>query len=74
MEQFSLQEMNDADVRVRAYSRSSDLMAKEYGGEKETITLRELEISNFSILALELKKPEEVFEPYDENTITIKVV
>ena len=74
MEQFSLQEMNDVDVRVRAYSRSSDLMAKEYGGEKEAITLRELEISNFSILALELKKSEEAFEPYDENTITIKVV
>ena len=74
MEQFSLQEMSEADVRVRAYSRSSDLMGKEYGGDKEAITLKELEITNYTILSLELKSSEEIFEPYDENTITIKVV
>jgi hypothetical protein len=71
---FGIEGLGYENVRIRIFNKATDLFQKEYGGDKEGFSLRDLEIENYNVLGVEVKNSNEEFEPYTDDTVTVKII
>lgn len=61
------------NCRLRVYAPQTDTLLDTFH-EKDNETLETLKINNYKTLALEIKKDNEVFEPYDDTKTSLRLV
>lgn len=71
MKEFNINDINEDNVRIRAYMSHNETMQDVY---KDDMTAVEQNLNNYKCLTLEIKKDDEVFEPYDPNMQNLKVL
>ena len=71
--EFNLPDISPENIRIRAYLQSQDTFLDTYEG-RENLSLESLKIANFKTFAIEIKEDNQVFQPYDPQAITLKVV
>jgi ubiquitin carboxyl-terminal hydrolase 47 len=71
IKEFDLEHIGSENVRLRSYSSYYKILQDTYLEDK---TLEELSIFSYKTLAIETKDPQQEFQPYDPNMLSVKVV
>lgn len=71
--EFNLTHIPRTDIRLRAYLQSQDTFLETYD-TREHLSLEALKITNYKTFAFEIKQPEQAFQDYDPQAITVRIV